>query len=849
MKKLILSIALAAAMLLSASVSYAVPHIYTKDADLYESDKSNTPNETNVTVTGANVHQYKDIITAIENYGDIQSSSTVLLNNASLNVDGNIDISFDNVQSALYFAGYGLILANNSNLSVGNKVNFCHYGGDKFAGLIIDFNQSGADRKSLSIADLEVQTLIDGINGSSEVHGISPLGNGSAGLDINVARDVYLDSMADGDASAFGIEFVSKLPNDVTSNINVGGKITAKAESTNTGYAEATGLSVNDGTSSLEGNINSVLNQGFLVKATSNIGDAEAAGLDIYGADQAGDGSVHMDLKGSADAQASSEYGDAEAKGIGITGSAVNIIYNNAVSGPALSVPQKALLSVSATAANGDATATAAAIDGSSGLVGNPDISATAIATAIGNSAEAWGATANDQALLELGNIYVLARGKDSAVTTGIRALESEVTCGNITVNSEGDKASADAIHAYGSDAIVNAGNIFASSILNNLDLAAGSTAIYADGGAKVNAGNLTVNSQNGTASVILAYQPDTEVTVGDIEADGSNDEDNPYIEVRQGAKLTAHNVNIPGGTALYTDNQSKSSFNDLTGNINIDLSVPDNSGAIVVRGTATPDYSKGSPFIFVTSELSPDETDVLDNMPRMFFSKIANADTYLIDGYNDVSSQDFSEELLGTLRQENFEYIVNVSGGEHYKVNLDTSTLNWNDEYGFYSTQEGNTVKFNVETYDGRAMDSISAGDGIWVDKNGNPTGSGPVADENGYYYIQVPVGGGVFITVKVHKTVEAALWQYYFYGMDPESKEWTYWLCTKVDHGRAKLICTTGFEKVPDNFIKDYCSKEEQDHIMSDGYYLDDALSERLFHDGLKHPIIEVDIFYLGY
>ena len=150
----------------------------------------------------------------------------------------------------------------------------------------------------------------------------------------------------------------------------------------------------------------------------------------------------------------------------------------------------------------------------------------------------------------------------------------------------------------------------------------------------------------------------------------------------------------------------------------------------------------------------------------------------------------------------------------------------------------------------DGMEIESMTAGDYATVTKN-----------DDGTWTITVVRGGGIVISatlapVQAGSSLYDSIGQYYLYGKrlpegaNPETdeKEDLVWRCIGIYSGYAKLALVRGFEAIPEDFAESFT--EEEMAGIKDGEIkeLEPEKAERLFNDGLVHPVMLVDVYSLG-
>ena len=83
--------------------------------------------------------------------------------------------------------------------------------------------------------------------------------------------------------------------------------------------------------------------------------------------------------------------------------------------------------------------------------------------------------------------------------------------------------------------------------------------------------------------------------------------------------------------------------------------------------------------------------------------------------------------------------------------------------------------------------------------------------------------------------------LYNIYAFGHNPKTDEPIYWLCSKVYNGKLKLVCLNGFDKLSDEIVNNFFSKEEKADIRTEHgaeslYFTDPGLLNALFRSGNK-------------
>lgn len=380
-----------------------------------------------------------------------------------------------------------------------------------------------------------------------------------------------------------------------------------------------------------------------------------------------------------------------------------------------------------------------------------------------------------------------------------------------------------------------------------------GSVDVYAEGNDADAIGILADNFED--------EERTTKVTAGDVNVtavSGKPTRGTFGITTQGPSSVQVNNVTVTNGTGIK---MTKDANITLNGNLNVPATgavksailinalseEKDNSGkgTLLIRGTV---YAPDGAGILVYGD-GMEKSALIDNLPELvpnIFVHGFKVGGSVAEGKGAIaeSSKQPDYELTKDEIQkfiDGINYIINVPESQGYSVSL-TGGADWSDEYGFYYAQAGDAIDFSVTVPDLKhGIRSVSGGDGNQVVDHGDGT-----------YSLIISENGGADIGVHLFETVYAALGRTYSFSDGAETGDPSEWLCTKVDHGTAKLRLVQGFEKssVPDDKTLLESLPESLKNIMvKDDIDYEDDISERIFKDGLAHPIVYVNVFDITY
>ena len=522
-----------------------------------------------------------------------------------------------------------------------------------------------------------------------------------------------------------------------------------------------------------EGNVNASTTVNGNVTATSSGDVGETTGIDVYSGDAPGNGTSSVTVKGNVSSIASGSKDNDNAVGVSATAYSGNSIAETG--------------DVNANSRHGNATG----IHASSAKEATEASVTSGNVTASANSGGANGIIAT----AETGEVKVTA-GNVTAETSNTEVVQAT----GVQVAAHSDAASvtviagtvtADGYSAAGVESFDNEGTLK----INTKDITATTTADYDawaltiqdnDGQATVTVdGNIEANSGYDATGVDIvnsagAVGGETKVTVnGDvtvgapydatgvfINAEGSDTEDTVTVN----GNITSTSDNNAMGIDLNAENGGEAEVEvngDVTSSqegvrISVDggeakLAIKENEngeGGNVTGGTdglVLTEVKGSDPEVDVAIEgtLAGEEIGVLVGSAvteENLEIKVWKIETNEVDGEEHVvATKDNSGNLVTNANTEkieqNIKYIIKVEPSQKDMIKLSGTT---ETDEGYQVANEGDTVTMKITVPEGYKVTGAYNGDGEKVPLK---------QDEDGNYYVDVPKGGGVYLSAEVKK------------------------------------------------------------------------------------------------